>query len=137
MPRPSKIHAPLRLGLDAGLVVGDLDTNLLRAGDDVDALAGGNGVGDLGGEGSVVHEEEVDVVNCVLLVAVLVAGALRGRTVADNEGLVAGGHQVAGLLVGSVTDLSQMSASSPNTNRFHHDVVRSGIEVQSCVVRCR
>jgi hypothetical protein len=56
----------LRLGLDAGLVVGDLDAELLGAGDDVDALAGGNGVGDLGGEGGVVHEEELDVVNCRL-----------------------------------------------------------------------
>ena len=58
-----KIHAPLRLGLDAGLVVGNLNTDLLRAGNDVDALACGNGVGNLGGEGGVVHEEEVDVVD--------------------------------------------------------------------------
>jgi len=29
------------------------------------------------------------------------------RTVADEEGLVARGHEVAGLPVGSVTDLSQ------------------------------
>lgn len=59
---PLTLH--LRLGLDAGLVVGDLDADLLGAGDDVDALAGGNGVGDLGGEGGVVHEEKVDVVDC-------------------------------------------------------------------------
>lgn len=134
MPRPSKIHAPLRLGLDAGLVVGDLDTDLLRAGDDVDALAGGNGVGDLGGEGGVVHEEEVDVVDCVSLVAARVAIALRVHTVADDESLVAGGHQVAGLLVGSVTDLSQLSAPAQTFSLFHHDVVRFGNVVQSCGV---
>lgn len=70
---PSSTHtAPrlgrcLRLGLDAGLVVGDLDADLLGAGNDVDALAGGNGVGDLGGEGGVVHEEEVDIVDCVVI----------------------------------------------------------------------
>lgn len=39
MPRPKvKIHTFLRLGLDAGLAVGNLDTELLCAGDDVDAL---------------------------------------------------------------------------------------------------
>ncbi len=63
-----KIHAALRLGLDARLAVGNLDTDLLGAGDDVDALACGNGVGDLCGEGGVVHEEEVDVVDCSSLV---------------------------------------------------------------------
>ena len=67
-PRPMENinNSALRLGLDAGLVVGDLDAELLGAGDDVDALAGGNGVGDLGGEGGVMHEEELDVVNCRL-----------------------------------------------------------------------
>ena len=40
MPRPKvKIHTLLRLGLDAGLAVGHLDTNLLGPGDDVDALS--------------------------------------------------------------------------------------------------
>lgn len=34
-----KIHNPLRLGLDAGLAVGDLNTELLRAGNDVDTLS--------------------------------------------------------------------------------------------------
>lgn len=64
-----KIHAPLRLGLDASLVVGNLDTDLLGASDDIDALACGNGVGDLGGEGGVVHEEEVDIVDCKVISA--------------------------------------------------------------------
>jgi hypothetical protein len=35
------------------------------------------------------------------------------RTVVDDECLVAGGHQVAGFLVGSVTDLSRVSAPIP------------------------
>lgn len=36
----------LRLGLDLGLAVGDLHAELLGASDDLDALAGGDGVGD-------------------------------------------------------------------------------------------
>ena len=40
------------------------------------------------GEGGVVHEEKVNIGDVV-----------------DNESLVAGGHHVAGLLVGTVTDL--------------------------------
>ena len=58
-----KIHAPLRLSLDASLVVGNLNTDLLRTGNDVDALACGNGVSNLCGEGVVVHEEEVNIIN--------------------------------------------------------------------------
>ena len=42
----------------------------------------------LGSEGAVVHEEELDVLG-----------------VADEEGLVAGGRQEAGLLVGAEADL--------------------------------
>ena len=41
------------------------------------------------------------------------------RTVVDDEGLVAGGHQVAGLLVGSVTDLSRVSAPIASQISFH------------------
>lgn len=54
------------------------------------------GGGVLGGEGLVVHEEEVDIAGVV-----------------DDESLVAAGHQVAGLLVGSVTDLRNPSAKVP------------------------
>ena len=43
MPPPMKIDA-LRLGLDPGVAVGHLDTQLLCAGDDVDALPCGDGV---------------------------------------------------------------------------------------------
>jgi hypothetical protein len=42
----------------------------------------------LSSEGAVVHQEELDVLGVV-----------------DEESLVAGGHHVTGLLVGSVTDL--------------------------------
>lgn len=45
---------------------------------------------DLGGVGSVVHEEEVDVSGVV-----------------DDESLVARWHHVAGLLVGAETDLKR------------------------------
>ena len=41
------------------------------------------------------------------------------RTVVDDEGLVAGGHQVAGLLVGSVTDLSRVSAPIASQISFY------------------
>lgn len=43
---------------------------------------------ELCGEGLVVHEEEVDITGVV-----------------DKEGLVAGGHHVAGLLVGTIANL--------------------------------
>lgn len=44
----------------------------------------------LGGKGLVVHEEHVHVVDVV-----------------DEEGLVAGGHHVAGALVGTIADLEE------------------------------
>lgn len=50
-------------------------------------MLGGKGVV-LSGVGAVVHEEKVELADVV-----------------DEESLVAGGHHVAGLLVGSVTDL--------------------------------
>lgn len=82
----TKVH--LNLGGDLGLGVGDLDAQLLGAGNDVDALAGRDGRGNLGGVGAVVHHQELEVLDVV-----------------DQEGLVAGGHHVAGLLVGAVADL--------------------------------
>lgn len=47
-----------------------------------------DGLNVLSGESLVVHQEELDVTD-----------------VADEESLVAGGHHVAGLLVGTVSDL--------------------------------
>lgn len=47
-----------------------------------------SGIDVLGGVGSVVHQEELDVLDVV-----------------DEEGLVAGGHHEAGLLVGTIADL--------------------------------
>lgn len=95
----------LGLGGDTALGVGDLDAESLGLGEDVDTLAGGDGVGNpeqqliynsfriigdhiLGSVGAVVHQEEVDVLGVV-----------------DDEGLVAGGHHVTGLLVAAVADL--------------------------------
>lgn len=93
MPRPEvKIHTPLRLSLDASLSVGDLDTDLLGAGKDVDTLSCRYRVRDLCGEGGVVHEEEVNIGDIV-----------------DEESLVAAGHQVAGFAVGAVSDLGHSS----------------------------
>ncbi len=43
---PLKRNKTLNLGGDLGLGVGDLDAELLGAGNNVDALAGGDGAGD-------------------------------------------------------------------------------------------
>jgi hypothetical protein len=47
---------------------------------------------ELCGEGLVVHEEEVDISDIV-----------------DKESLMAGGHHMAGLLVGTETDLREIT----------------------------
>jgi hypothetical protein len=99
----------LGLGGDTATGVGDLDTEGLGLGDDVDALARGDSGGDptrslvsratpgmsskragdaLSSVGAVVHEQKLNVLGVV-----------------DEESLVAGGHHVLGLLVGSVADL--------------------------------
>lgn len=96
----------LGLGGDTALGVGDLHAESLGLGDDVDTLAGRDGVADpvillepisifhfrrshiLSSVGAVVHEQELNVLG-----------------VLDEEGLVAGRSQVAGLLVGTVTNL--------------------------------
>ena len=59
------------------------------------------------GEGGVVHEEKVNIGDVV-----------------DNESLVAGGHHVAGLPVGAVSDLSRVSApiAFPNLVPIHHSL---------------
>lgn len=49
----------------------------------------------LGGVGAVVHHQQLDVLQ-----------------VADEEGLVAGGHHVAGLLVGAIANLSLRISTS-------------------------
>jgi len=84
----------LYVGRDSSLWICDLDTELLRLGDDFDSLSRADGVGDLGGEGMVVHEEEVNIVDVV-----------------DEEGLVAGRHHVSRLPVGAVTNLWHGSLS--------------------------
>lgn len=77
----------LSLSGDTALGVGNLDTESLGLGDDLDALAGGDGVADLSSVGAVVHEKELNVLG-----------------VLDEESLVAGGHHVLGLLVGAIAD---------------------------------
>lgn len=54
----------------------------------------------LGGVGSVVHEQQLKVLD-----------------VADEEGLVARGGQVAGLLVGAEADLSRIASAPPFPTR--------------------
>ena len=56
--------------------------------EDGDAVAAADVVGNLGSEALVVHEKELNLGGVV-----------------DEESLVAGRHHVAGLLVGTVTDL--------------------------------
>ena len=51
------------------------------------------------------------------------------RTVVDDESLVAGGHQVTGLLVGSVTDLCRTRQSMP--------ISQSSPPQQCSIRRCR
>lgn len=51
------------------------------------------------GEGGVVHEEEVDVSDWDSLAACTRTDTAVCRTVGDEESLVAGGHEVAGLPV--------------------------------------
>lgn len=52
-----------------------------------------------------MHEEEVNIAGCILLARVRGPGDRVFRTVVDEESLVAGRHQVAGLLVGAIADL--------------------------------
>lgn len=67
----------------------------------------------LGSVGAVVHQQEVDVVD-----------------VADEEGLVAGGHHVLGLLVGAEADLESRNARLATVtlgllNHFHPEICSS------------
>lgn len=96
----------LNLSSNSGLGVGNLNTKCLSACNNLNSLSRWNGVGDpkillvpdlnsscnrwnlLCGEGLVVHEEKLDV-GCVV----------------DEESLVSGWHHVAGLLVGTETNL--------------------------------
>lgn len=92
------VETHLHLGGDLGLGVRDLDAQLLGARNDVDTLPRGNVVGDLSGVGLVVHEQELDIVG-----------------VADEECLVAGGHHVAGLPVGTETNRGHLGVAAEST----------------------
>jgi len=78
----------LSLGADASVSVGDTDVELLGTLDNGDTVAGGDVVGNLGGKGTVVHHQQVQLGN-----------------VGDDELLEAGRHQVTGQLVVTVTNL--------------------------------
>lgn len=107
---PKRKTTSLNLDRNSGLGVGNLDTELLRACNNINSLSRRNGVGNpaylsvlwslgilwenvLGSEGLVVHKEKVNITDVV-----------------DEEGLVSGWHHVAGLLVGSKTNLIISSA---------------------------
>jgi hypothetical protein len=71
-------------------------------------------VGDLGGVGAVVHEEQLDILDVV-----------------DEEALVAGGHHVPGLLVGAEADRGHNHATpeaSPDTVVDTLGLAPAGIE---------
>ena len=98
MQVPKQKTKPLNLCRNASLSVGNLNTELLRACNNIDPLSRRNGVGNptllsvlastrgtkyiLSGEGLAVHQQKLNIANVV-----------------DEESLVAGGHHVAGLLV--------------------------------------
>jgi hypothetical protein len=88
----------LNLGGNLSLGVGDLDSQLLSTGNDVNSLAGRDVVGDLSSVRSVVHEKELQI-----------------SQVIDDESLVAGGHHVAGLLVGAIADRGHSNGTTEST----------------------
>ena len=75
------------LSAEAGLAVGDLDVELLGAGDDGLALLGRNVAADLGGVLGVVHEEELEVLD-----------------IRDAELVEATREHAAGALVGTISE---------------------------------
>ena len=75
------------LSTELGGGVGNADGELLGPLDDVPADTGGDGVGDGGGVGTVVHHEHLEL-----------------GDVGDDDGLEAVGVDVAGLLVGAIAD---------------------------------
>lgn len=87
--KPININVPKRLFLGSQLGGAVCDFNAKDASllDDFDSLSSRNVVGYFSGEGGVVHEKQVDL-----------------SRVVDHELLVAVGHQVAGLFVGSISD---------------------------------
>lgn len=86
------------LSTNTGVGVGDLDAESLSLLEDVDALLGRDVVGDLCGVRAVVHKEKFDVTN-----------------VGDDEAAVAVGHQMAGLLVRTVTNLGHADGAAETT----------------------
>jgi hypothetical protein len=93
------INSLLNLSGNLRLGVGDLDTQLLSTGNDVNSLSGGDVVGNLGGVGSVVHQEKLNIAN-----------------VADEESLVAGRSHEAGLSVGTIANRGHSNGTAESSS---------------------
>jgi hypothetical protein len=78
----------LSLSADTSVGVGDTDVELLSALDNGNAVAGRDVVGNLGSKDTVVHHQQVQL-----------------GQVGNDELLEAGGHQVTGQLVVTITNL--------------------------------
>lgn len=88
------------LGPELGSRVGDLNTQNLSPSDDLDPLLAAHAVGNGSGVLARVHEQKLEL----------------GKVV-DEELLVAGGEEVTGLLVGTVTNLGHRNlALEPSSN---------------------
>lgn len=108
------------LSTNLGVSVGDLNTKSLGLLEDVDALLGRDVVGDLGGVDTVVHEEELDVTD-----------------VGDHEAAVSVGHEVTGLLVGTVTDLGHANGTAETTTNGTVDTLGLAPRLTDTVVSVR
>ena len=108
------------LSTNAGVGVGDLNTESLGLLEDVNALLGRDVVGDLGSVRAVVHEEELDVTD-----------------VGDHETAVAVGHEVTGLLVGTVTDLGHADGAAETTTNGTVDTLGLAPRLTDTVVSVR
>ena len=108
------------LSTNAGAGVGDLDTESLGLLENVDALLRRDVVGDLGSVRAVVHEEKLDVTD-----------------VGDHEAAVAAGHQVAGLLVGTVADLGHADSAAETTTNGTVDTLGLAPRLTDTVVSVR
>ena len=88
----------LLLGSDLSPGVGELDSDLLGALDDVGSDSGADVVRDLSAEGSVIHEEDIKILGVV-----------------DDEFLQAVGEEELGGVVTSIADLGHLLVSSKAT----------------------
>lgn len=102
-----KVERLCLLSTDTGVGVGDLDAEGLGLLENVDALLGRDVVGNLGSVDTVVHEEKLDVTD-----------------VRDYKTAVSVGHEVAGLLVGTVANLGHANGAAETTTNSRVDTLR-------------